>query len=202
MLFSGMDDLTLWDLMIKGEQKALEVLYERYYTLLLNYGLKCNPDRELVKDCIQDLFVNLYHNSQISAINATVRSYLLRSLRNILIHKLISLQRMTSLDDSMFHIPENNDLFEQLFPKNDKDLQLVQLLLEAISQLSPNQKSVLYLRYVKELSYKEIADIMDINVQSSMNLANRALAKLRSLVGEDKKTLLLYLAIRTVFLNF
>jgi len=42
---------------------------------------------------------------------------------------------------------------------------------------------------VKDLSYKEIADVMDINVQSSMNLANRALTKLRSLIGQDEHLL-------------
>lgn len=55
-----MDDKVLWNLLVKGDQKALEILYQRYYSLLLNYGLKCSTDRELVKDCIQDLFINLY----------------------------------------------------------------------------------------------------------------------------------------------
>ena len=77
-------------------------------------------------------------------------------------------------------------IYLKLFPKNDHDLQLARRLLEAISQLSPNQKTVLYLRYVQELSYKEIADVMDMNIQSSMNLSSRALAKLRTLVTQDE----------------
>lgn len=183
------DDLALWDLLIKGDQKALEILYQKYYSLLLNYGLKCNPNKELIKDCIQDLFVNLYQNSSIKTTNITVRSYLLKALRNNLIYKLSSQKEEYSLDDSVFYIPENEDLFEQLFPKNDQDVLLARRLMDAMSQLTPNQKSVLYLRYVKELSYKEIADVMDMNVQSSMNLANRALTKLRSLIGQDEHLL-------------
>lgn len=183
------DDLALWDLLIKGDQKALEILYQKYYSLLLNYGLKCNPNKELIKDCIQDLFVNLFQNNSIKTANITVRSYLLKALRNNLIYKLSSQKEEYSLDDSVFYIPENEDLFEQLFPKNDQDVLLARRLMDAMSQLTPNQKSVLYLRYVKELSYKEIADIMDMNVQSSMNLANRALTKLRSLIGQDEHLL-------------
>lgn len=183
------DDLSLWSLLIKGDQKTLELLYQKYYSLLLNYGLKCNPNKELVKDCIQDLFVNIYQNTNINTANITVRSYLLRALRNNLIYKLSSQKEEESLDDVAFHIPENEDLFEQLFPKNDDDMLLARRLLDAMSQLSTNQKSVLYLRYVKDLSYKEIADVMDINVQSSMNLANRALTKLRSLIGQDEHLL-------------
>lgn len=183
------DDLSLWSLLIKGDQKALEILYQKYYSLLLNYGLKCNPNKELIKDCIQDLFINIYQNSNINTANITVRSYLLRALRNNLIYKLSSQKEEDTLDDSAFHIPENEDLFDQLFPKNDDDMLLARKLLDAMSQLSSNQKSVLYLRYVKDLSYKEIADIMDINVQSSMNLANRALTKLRLLIGQDEHLL-------------
>lgn len=183
------DDLALWDLLIKGDQKALEILYQKYYSLLLNYGLKCNPNKELIKDCIQDLFVNLFQNSSIKTTNITVRSYLLKALRNNLLYKLSSQKEEYSLDDSVFYIPENEDLFEQLFPKNDQDVLLARRLMDAMSQLTPNQKSVLYLRYVKELSYKEIADVMDMNVQSSMNLANRALTKLRSLIGQDEHLL-------------
>ena len=190
ILSSGeIDDLALWNLLIKGDQKALEILYQKYYSLLLNYGLKCNPNKDLIKDCIQDLFVNLYQNSSVKTDNITVRSYLLKALRNNLLYKLSSQKEENSLDESVFHIPENEDLFEQLFPKNDQDVLLARRLMDAISQLTPNQKSVLYLRYVKELSYKEIADVMDMNVQSSMNLANRALTKLRSLIGQDEHLL-------------
>ena len=183
---SEMDDIALWGLLIKGDQKALEILYQRYYSLLLNYGLRCSTDKELVKDCIQDLFISLYQNTHINVTNITDRSYLLKALRNNLTYKLATNKEADSLDDSVFHIPLNEDLFEQLFPKNDHDLQLARRLLEAISQLSPNQKTVLYLRYVQELSYKEIADVMDMNIQSSMNLSSRALAKLRTLVTQDE----------------
>ena len=54
-----MDDLELWNLMLKGYKKPLELLYRKYYELLLNYGLKVKCDEDLVKDAIQDLFVKL-----------------------------------------------------------------------------------------------------------------------------------------------
>lgn len=184
------DDTTLWHLLIQGDRKALEVIYQRYYVLLLNYGLKCTSDRELIKDCIHDLFVYLYHNTRISIEGITVRAYLLRALKNSLFNKLVGLEReRDSLDTSSFEIPTDEDLFEQMFPQNDRDFALAQYLLKAIAQLPPRQKTALYLRYVKELSHKEIAAIMEINEQSFMNLTNRALLKLRSLMGRDGMTL-------------
>ena len=188
-----MDDLTLWNLIIKGDRKALEVLYQRYYSLLLNYGLKCDIDRETVKDCIQDLFVGIFKNTNIKTTDLTVRSYLLRALRNNLNYKLASWREENSLGDFAFSLPSNEDLFERLFPKNDCDQLLARQLVEVISQLSSNQKRILYLRYVKGFSYKEIADVMNINVQSAKNLHGRGLEKLRRLMNIDNKILDIWL---------
>ncbi len=35
------DETTLWNLLTEGNRKALEIIYQRYYLLLLNYGLRC-----------------------------------------------------------------------------------------------------------------------------------------------------------------
>lgn len=177
------DDETLWHLLREGERDALKIIYQRYYAPLLNYGLKYTPDKELLKDCIHDLFVHLYHNKHISMGNVSVRAYLMKALKNNLYNKIVDSGREgASLDVYHFEIPTDEDLFECMFPKNDHDFALAQQLLKALTQLSEHQKSVLYLRYVKELSHKEIAAIMGINEQSSMNLSNRALLKLRSLM--------------------
>ena len=79
-------------------------------------------------------------------------------------------------------IPDSKDFFEDTFALSDEDIKLAKMLRAAIRSLSPNQKQVLYLHYVRKLSYKEIAEILNISVQSSMNLNNRALTKLKSLL--------------------
>lgn len=179
-----MDDMTLWSSLIEGNLRALEILYKRHYALLLNYGLKFCQDIELAKDCIQDVFVKLHKSKELSQA-VSPRAYLLRALRNTLYDNLLLSKETTSLDEFAFHISESHDLFEQLFLKNDEDMQLSKQLLKALSSLPSNQKTILYLRFVKELSHKEIAEIMNINVQSSMNLVSRALIKLRSLMKND-----------------
>lgn len=184
--FEQTDESTLWNLLTRGNRKALEVIYQRYYILLLNYGLKYTFDRELIKDCIHDLFVHLYQNKHIGIDDITVRAYLMKALKNNLLCKLTGRERESkSLDTSLFEIPTDEDLFERMFPQSDRDFTLAQHLMKAIAQLPSHQKTVLYLRYVKELSHKEIAAIMDINEQSSMNLTNRAILKLRVLMIKE-----------------
>ena len=47
--YYNMKDITLWNIMLKGDTKPLEVLYKRHYELLLNFGLKYVSDEEAAK---------------------------------------------------------------------------------------------------------------------------------------------------------
>ena len=49
----------LWLLCLKGDRQAFKEMYCRFYSLLYHYGLKLVSDEELVKDCIQDIFIKI-----------------------------------------------------------------------------------------------------------------------------------------------
>lgn len=52
-------DEIIWNLCLKGDRKAFEVLYRRYYPILYNYGKIYSKDTDLVKNCLQNFFVKL-----------------------------------------------------------------------------------------------------------------------------------------------
>lgn len=193
--YQYMTDQTLWGLMLKGDIKSLEVLYKRHYELLLNFGLKYISDEELVKDCIQDLFVRLCNNVRLSATDY-VRSYLLTSLKNLIFDKLSSLRPTEGMSALSFELQVEDTSLELLFKNNDEDLRMSRKLMEAYKNLPDNQRIAIYLRYIKGLSYKEVASVLNINPQSSMNLVSRALANLRS-----KMTLEEYFFLISLFLS-
>lgn len=148
-----LDDETLWILLLKGNMMTLELLYRRYYDLLLNYGLKFCQDKELVKDCIQDLFVKLHQSRNLSGTDH-VRTYLLRSIKNLLMDKLSSIKLMEDIDEIGFDLKIDDSELAFLFHKNDDDLRLSRQLLNAYRQLPENQREAIYLRYVKGFSYR------------------------------------------------
>ena len=81
MHYQTKEDAELWVLLIKGDKLALEIMYRRYFPHLLNYGHTISTNEELIKDCIQDLFVNVFNNSKFRPIDH-VKSYLYTALRN------------------------------------------------------------------------------------------------------------------------
>lgn len=191
--YQNMSDVVLWELILKGDMKAMSLLYKKHYELLLNFGLKYTPDEEFIKDCIQDVFVKLCASKRLSS-TKYVRSYLLTSLKHIIFDKLSSLKVTEELDEYFFELKIENSVLETLFKDNDEDLQLSKKLINAYKSLPDNQRMAIYLRYVRGLSYKEMAIVLNVNPQSSMNLVSRALTSLRS-----KMTLEEYLLIMILF---
>lgn len=191
-LYQNMKDVTLWNLVLKGDMKAMSLLYKKHYELLLNFGLKYTSDEEFVKDCIQDVFVKLCTSKRLSS-TEYVRSYLLTSLKNVISDKLSSLRLTEDLNEHFFELKIEDAALESLFNGNDEELQLSKKLVNAYKSLPENQRVAIYLRYVKGLSYKEMAAVLNINPQSSMNLVSRALTNLRSKMTLDEYLLFIIL---------
>lgn len=179
-----MNDIELWKLVLKGDSSALSMLYCRYYELMLNYGLRYTSDVDLVKDCIQDVFVKICSSRRLSDLTY-VRSYLLASMRNVLIDRLSALHIEENIDDYAFCLDIDDAALERIFMHDDEKLRLSRRILSAYGMLSKKQREVLYLRYVKGLSHKEVAAVLEINPQSSMNQIHRALERLRAALGPD-----------------
>lgn len=177
--YNIISDNALWDRLVTGDIKAEEALYKRYYELLFNYGTKFIRDEEFVKDCIQDLFIKLYGRKTDARVEY-VRAYLLKGLRNIMFDRFETKSRMVPIETFCFNICDLDSIEAKSNEMTDETLKIHRQLSLAKSTLTEKQSHIIYLRFVRGLSYKEIAAVLDINVQSAMNSVNRAMAKLRS----------------------
>lgn len=187
--YQNMKDTDLWELVLKGDMKAVSLLYREHYELLLNFGLRYTRNEDFVKDCIQDVFVKLCTSKRLSS-TAYVRSYLLTALKNTISDKLASLKITEDLNEHFFEFRIEDAALETLFKDNDEALHMSRKLIDAYTALPENQRTAIWLRYVKGLSYKEMAAVMNIKPQSTMNLVSRALANLRSRMTLEEYLLL------------
>ena len=81
MIYMKISDEGLWELCLKGDMRAFRELYCRFYALLRNYGIKLLPDKSLVEDCVQDIFIKLIQNHETLSPTVNVKGYLLKTLR-------------------------------------------------------------------------------------------------------------------------
>ena len=180
--WSDIDDASLWKLFIRGEEKAFGEVYRRFYSLLKSYGMRMTGDRELVCDIIQELFVKLIQNCRNLHPTDNVRFYLLCAFRHKLTEVFASMRQTEDITECADYFSFDSEEANRLFDKDDETLERERKLAKAVSMLSGRQREILYLYYVKELSHREIASLLSINVQSSKNLLCRTLCRLKELV--------------------
>lgn len=139
--------------------EVLELSYKTHYNLLFNYGLKFINDPALIEDLIQDIFVKLCKRGNADDIN-DLKVYLLRALRNAIYDHYATLHDSLHIDDIEFSLSDDEDAFRHFFKQDDKKIRQYHSLQKAIHELPTQQKHILYLFYIKELSHKEIGEII------------------------------------------
>lgn len=178
MLFT---EKSLWRACLKGNNKAFEKLYKLYYPLLYNYGRKFSSEDELVRDCIQNLFVKLIQSHQSLSDTPSVKGYLLKAFRN---HLYDTLRRQTAYNEMFMPCMEDVLSFEtgeNATTAEEDSQESIWAIREAFGELSSRQQEILYLYYIVEANHNDIATALNINYQSSKNLLARSLAHLKEL---------------------
>lgn len=188
------DDHTLWQAFKNGDRKAFQSVYFTSYRSLYEYGMRIARDRHLVEDSIHDLFVKLWdHKANLSNISA-LTPYLLVSLRSSLFNKLERNSRTAGIntpDEWPFDLEFS---VESKFIEKENDRLRRERLIKALSQLSSRQKEAIYLRYIQEMEYEEVAAIMKITLKGTYKLTARALDTLRHLLHLTNSSLLLLMS--------
>ena len=91
-------DSYIWNKFRKGNDLYFKEIYQTHIKYLLQYGLKFTNDREFVKDCIHDLFVDLYSHRETLGETNKIRPYLFICLKRKIIKSLRQTQKNISLN--------------------------------------------------------------------------------------------------------
>ena len=168
----------IWDDFRKGSKDALEAIYEDNYSSLYYYGLKYTKDNELVKDLIQELFIELIDSGSRLATTDNVRFYLLKALRNKLTRHLSKKSMISNDNVESFDFNVLDSIESQLI-KEEIEEDIKNRIMSAVRKLSAKQQEIIYLRFYSEISYQEIANLFDVEIQTVRNLMSRAIKSLK-----------------------
>ena len=117
-------------------------------------------------------------------------SYLFIAFKNLLFKTLTHEQHYTSITEDnqslQFSLSVEDEFLEHETVRNQKEK-----IRELLLLLSHRQQEVIYLRYIRELSFEEVCQIMDLNYQSAQNLLQRSFKKIKSHYKPSEMQLLL-----------
>jgi len=168
-----------WKAFINGDDRAFEDIYKLYVDRLFAFGMKYHADRDLVQDCLQDLFANLYHYRTNLNPDVNPISYLFASLRNTVLTRLKKEQRNQDSPYTMANTFQLEWSAEMTWIKKEEDKHLVSKLQRMIELLPARQREIIYLKFNEELCYEEIAKMLEISVPTCRTLVYRAIKQLR-----------------------
>jgi len=177
------DDKEIWELFKSGHEGAFVFIYRKYIQGLYQYGTRFCHDREIVKDSIQELFIDLRKSNKLKSTDS-IKPYLYRALRLKVLGVLRKNQRINSINfasiDPQFNIEAS---FETKIINGQIKMESKRKLQQALSKLSNKQNEVLHYFYFEDFSYNQIAKIMAFsNVKSARNLIYKSIKKLRKVM--------------------
>ncbi|WP_207427945.1 RNA polymerase sigma factor [Pedobacter sp. SYSU D00535] len=178
---SQTEERLLWRKFKDGDKTAYSYFYSTYASLLFRYGCKLMCDRELVKDCLHDLFTDLWRNKAGLGEPESIKNYLVKSMRNKLVRELGRQTKFVSTEE----VIQEGSLGEvishelSLINQQSKTVQEVRLI-QALKKLTSKQKEIIFLIYYNNLSPVEAAAIMSVSVRTIYNTTFNAIQALKS----------------------
>ncbi|GGM83559.1 RNA polymerase sigma-70 factor [Dyadobacter beijingensis] len=167
------------------------MLYKTHIEVLYRYGHKLTGDTQLVEDSIQDMFIELWNSRQRLSDTDSIKYYLFRVLRRkITQHPLNRNAAGAGAELSAFEHRFFSHSTESELIDTENELGRTHALGHALTQLPPRQQEVVNLRYYHEFNHQQIAEIMNISLQSVHNTLQKSMKGLRELLFQKKSQLL------------
>jgi|MTBAKMStandDraft_1061839.scaffolds.fasta_scaffold00720_3 RNA polymerase sigma factor (sigma-70 family) len=167
-----------WQKFRKGDHAMLGEVFEDLYQELYYYGLKLVPLPDLVKDTIQDMFVDVWFRRQKMKEVRNIKAYFFVSVRRELLKRIKKLRQESALENGFYEPFEFSK--EDFIVKEEVDSELTRTLVQSLDKLTGRQREVVLLRFNHELEFHEIAQVLEMNIQSVRNLLFRALESIRN----------------------
>jgi len=190
MNVSAPDHTSLFTRFKKGDDHAFSFFYQIYINDLYAYGISLGGEKEVVKDTIQDIFLKIYFEEKDFSSIDHLKYFLLKSLKNRLynIYKSKAVSTTTDISEDVLSFSITTTVLDRIIDEEDRVI-IKQQIDDLLSKLTSRQKEAIYLRFMQELEYEEIAEIMDITQHAARKLISRSLKRLR----DDEQLLLICL---------
>ncbi|OJV14799.1 MAG: RNA polymerase subunit sigma-24 [Dyadobacter sp. 50-39] len=174
------DDADLWKSFRTGDDEAFGKIARQHYKSLFSYGTKFSRDREFVKDCIQDLFMELWAKRETIGDTAFVKFYLLKSLRRKIYRESQRQQWINEGDELDFSAEPSGDAsIEEHIIAIETSEAMLKSLNQQINLLTRRQQEIIYLRFFENMDNEAIAQVMGISRPAVANLLYRTIQELK-----------------------
>ena len=176
-------DVRLMRLVSRGDTSAFEELIERHQALVAGTVARMLSSNSDVEDIAQQVFIRVWKSARRYVPRAKFTTWLLKITRNLVFNELRRTKRHA-------HVPLQSEPGVEDPPVKDEtnlapdtsllESELQRTIEEAILQLPETQRLALVLRRYEQMSYEQIAEVLDLSVPAVKSVLFRARSELRS----------------------
>lgn len=163
--------------LINGDEKAFCELYAIYKDRLFYFALKFVKSREFAEDIFQDVFTTIWKTRRFIDPNASFSSYLYTIVKNRVLNQLRDQTKEQQIKDKILSqaIDYTDSTVDHIL-SND----LKELIKHAVEQLTPKQRKIFEMSREGLMSHQEIADTLNISVNTVQQHISSSLKTIRS----------------------
>jgi len=161
-----MDDQQIWSRIVNGDVEALQVLHDKYYYQMWLWASKYTRDKTLSEELVSDCFIKLWERRQYIVIEKSLKSYLFLMLRNQIVSQSRQSKKILVVGlDAMPDIPDDAEVVRHEY---------YAALYRAIQRMPEQRRRILELAAFESMSYKEVAEKLNISVNTVKTQMGRA----------------------------
>ena len=182
-----MIDQQIWSKIVESDVSALSILHDKYYYQLWLYARQITKDESIADELVSDCFIAIWNNRHKIIIEKSLKAYLVLMVRNRAVSFLRKTKTNILVDPKT--IPDLEDEPEL------KNQEFYAELYKAIEKLPSQRRRILELAAFESLSYKEIANKLDISINTVKTQMGRAYQFLKEEL--DPKNFILFSLIQS-----
>jgi len=185
-------DQELVSLFLKGQKDALQALIKRHERKVFTSIYLLVKDRDLANDLFQDTFIKVINTLRSGHYNEEGKfiSWVLRIAHNLVIDHFRSLKRMPMVyDNDEYSVFDTIQLEDSNIEEKIITEQIHGQVRRLIEELPYEQREVVIMRHFANMSFKEIADVTQVSINTSLGRMRYALINLRKLIEEKQLVL-------------
>lgn len=178
-------------LVSSGDMEAFEQLVQRHQALVAGTVARMLGSNSDVEDIAQQVFIRVWKSASRYVPRAKFTTWLLKITRNLVFNELRRIKRHTHVPLQTEPAVEELPLKDETTPAPDASLlenELQRAIEKAIMKLPEAQRMALILRRYEDLTYEEIAEILDLSVPAVKSVLFRARAELRARLSKYLST--------------
>lgn len=187
--FNNITDAHLVHEYTQGSEKSLEILIYRHESKIYNFIFSKVLDQEVAEDIFQETFIKVIKTLKGGLYNEEGKfvSWVMRISHNLVIDYFRKSNRMPKFEAS-----DDYDVFQFITdnaPNAENNLindQVVNDLQQLIAELPDDQKEVLSMRLYRDMSFKEIAEITGVSINTALGRMRYAIINIRKMVEEHQ----------------